>query len=145
VTVVAALELEDAVSSREGPGNADGAHGGLGPGRDEPDQFDRRDRVGNFLGKFHFALGRSAEARAVARSVGDRVDRLGVGVPEDERAPRHHPVDVPVAFDVLEICALSTRDEERVVVAHGAPRANGRVDAAGDQTSRPSEERRPGS
>ena len=71
----------------------------------------------------------------------DGLDDLGIGVPEDERAPRHHPVDVPAPVRVLEVGALGAGDEEGLLAAHRAPRAHGRVDAARDDRPRAAPER----
>ena len=50
-------------------------------------------------------LGRRAERRPVGGSLDDRGNRLGIRVPEDQRAPRHDPVDVALAVDVLDVRA----------------------------------------
>jgi len=65
-----------------------------------------------------------------------------IRVAEDERPPRHHPVDVAPPFDVLEVRTLPARDEERVVAADGTPGAHRRVDTAGDEAPRTGEELR---
>ena len=52
-------------------------------------------------------------------------------------APRHHPVDVAAAVDVLDLRARAAAHEHRLVEADRAHRANRRVDAAGDQLTRP--------
>ena len=57
-------------------------------------------------------------------------------MPEEQRPPRQHPVEVAVAVDVVEVRALAARDEERLVEPDGAHRAHGRVDAAGNQLER---------
>ena len=74
--------------------------------------------------------------RAAQRRLAHRLDRLRIGVPEEQRAPRQHPVEVAVAVDVDEIRAFAARDEERLVEPDGLHRAHRRVDAAGDQLER---------
>jgi hypothetical protein len=54
----------------------------------------------------------------------------------DERAPRHHPVDVAVAVDVDELGPLAALDEDRVAPDR-LHRPNRRVHAAGDQLLSP--------
>src|SRR5205085_10508738 len=88
--------------------------------------------------------GRRAERCAVACRVDDRLQRLRVRVPERERPPGHHPVDVAAAFDVLQVRALRPADEEGFVKPDGAHGANRRVDAAGDQLERAAVEVAPG-
>ena len=140
--MVAAGELEDPVAAGRGPGEAEGGHRGLGARRDEPDLLDRRDGVGDLGGELDLGLGRGAEAGTELRGRGDRLDGLRVGVAEEQRAPRHHPVDVAVAVDVLEVGALAAAGEERLVEPDRAHRAHGRVDAAGDQILSPAPQRR---
>ena len=60
-----------------------------------------------------------------------RVDDLGARVPEQQRAPRLHEVDVAPAVGVDEVRALAPDDEPRGP-AHGAERPHRRVHPAGD-------------
>jgi hypothetical protein len=85
--VVAALELQDRVQTGEPSGQADRAHRGLGPARDQPDHLDRGECVHDHLGQSDLGLGRSPE-RGPSASRGDgRLDDLGAGVPEKVRTP----------------------------------------------------------
>jgi hypothetical protein len=59
-----------------------------------------------------------------------------IGVAEEQRAPREHPVEVAVSVNVVEERALAALHEERLVEPHRAHRPHGRVDAAGDQLER---------
>ena len=54
------------------------------------------------LGEVHFERARRAEARAIARGGGERLDEAARRMPVDERPPRHHVVDEHVAVDVLD-------------------------------------------
>ena len=85
--------------------------------------------------QLHLGLGGRAEAGARRRGGGHRLHHLGMGVAGDQRAPRHHPVDVAVAVDVGQLGALAARHEQRVA-ADRAHRADGRVHAAGQQLRR---------
>src|SRR5581483_4240082 len=136
MAVVAAGELEDPVALREAAREAERAHRRLRPRRDEPHLLDRRHRVRDLGRELHLRLGGRAEARAAERRLAHRLDRLRVGVPEDERAPRADPVEVAVPVDVDEVRAFPALDEERLVQADGAHRPHRRVDAAGDQLER---------
>ena len=82
VAVVATRELEDAVARRERASKANGAHGRLGPGRDEADLLDRGDSIDDLRGELDLCLGRRAEARAALGGVADRGDRFRVRVPK---------------------------------------------------------------
>jgi hypothetical protein len=58
---------------------------------------------------------RSAEGRPAPSSLGDRSERLLVGVTEDERPPAHHPVEIAVPVDVLDRRAAAAADEDGLV------------------------------
>ena len=134
--VVAPGELQNSVAPREAARKPDGAHRGLRPRGDEPHQLERRNRVDELLGELDLALGRGAEGGAVADRVDDRPHGLGVGVAEDQRPPRHHPVDVAAALLVLDVRALAPTHEERLVEPDGPHRPDRRVDAARDNVAR---------
>ncbi len=85
--VVAALELQDGVTTGEPPGQADRAHRGLGPARDQPDHVDRGERIHDPLGQPDLALGWGPERGPSASRRDGRVDDLGAGVPEQVRSP----------------------------------------------------------
>ena len=87
VPVVAAGELDHMSSVGERARKTEGRHGRLGAGRDEPYLLDRRHRVHDLRGEVDLALGRRAEARPCERGLTHDLDRLGIGVAEDERPP----------------------------------------------------------
>jgi hypothetical protein len=136
VPVVAAGELEDAVARRECTRKAHGAHRRLGAGGDEAYLLDGRDGVGDLGGELDLRLGGRAEARPALGRLHDRLERLAVGMAEQQRAPRHHPVDVAVAVDVLDVRTLAAAHEDGLVEPDGTHRANRRVDAAGNELER---------
>jgi hypothetical protein len=128
VPVVAARKADDQVAAGEAPGQADGAHRRLGPRADQAHLVDRRHCVDDLFREPDFALRRRAERRPVERSLPDGLDHLRVRVPEDERSPRLHPVDVALPFGVFDVSTLAPADEERLA-PDDFPRANGRIDA----------------
>ena len=136
VAVVVAGELDHAVSARRGAREANGAHRGLGARRDEAHHLDRGHGVDDLGGQVDLSLGRRPERRAPGERLGHRRERDGVGVAEEQRAPRHHPVDVSVAVDVLDEGALAAAHEERLLEADAAHGPHRRVDAARDQALR---------
>ena len=125
MAVVAAGELENPVPPRRGAREAHGAHRGFGARRDQPDHLQRRDGVDELLGELDLALGRSAESRSLTRGRDDSLDGIGIGVAEQQRAPRHHPVDIAPALLVLDPSAFAAAYEERLVEADGAHCAHG--------------------
>src|SRR5205823_1922774 len=60
---------------------------------------------------------------------------LRARVPQDHRPPRADVIQVAVAVRILQSRALRLPNEERIA-AHGAERAHGAVDAAGNQLDR---------
>ena len=142
VAVVAAGELDDSISARERAGQPNRAHRRLRARRHEPHLLDRRDCVDDLRGELDLRLGRRAEARPMSRGLGDRLDRLRIGVPEEQRPPGHDPVDVALAGHVFDVRAVTTTDEERLVDTDRAHRTNGRVDASGDELLRSAPEPR---
>ena len=139
--VIAARELQDPVAAGEGPRNPDRAHRRLGAGGDEPDTLDRRHCVHDLLGEENLPLSGRAEGGAPSRGLPYGVHDPRLCVAEHERPPGHHPVDVPVAVDVLDPGALAARHEERLVDSDGGHGADRRVDPAWDHGAGAVEER----
>src|SRR5207247_223965 len=82
-------------------------HRRLGAGGDEPHHLNGRNRVDDLGGELDLGLGGPPERCPVRGGACDRIHRLRVGVPEHERPPGHHPVDVPAAVHVLDLGALA--------------------------------------
>ena len=135
MAVVAAGRLDDPVAVRERAREAQRAHRRLRPGGDEPHLLDGRHRGDDLLRELDLRLGRGAVARSAQRGLAHGLDRLRVGVPEDERPPRHDPVEEAAALG-LDVRARPAPHEERLVEPDAAHRPDGRVDAAGDQLER---------
>ena len=132
VPVVAALELHDEIAPGETSCQTDRAHRRFGPARDEPDHLDRRHRARDPFGELDLELGRRAERGPARRRLPGSLDDLGSRVTEQQRAPRLHEVDVPVAVGVDHVGALAPNREPRGP-AHGSERPNRRVHAPGDR------------
>src|SRR4029453_4002718 len=81
---------------------------------------------------------------AVARSAEGRLthglDRLRIGMPEDERAPRAHPVEPALSALLLQGRPGGPAPEERLVEADRPHRADRRVHPPRDQALCPPEE-----
>ena len=136
VAVVAARELDHPVAARRRPRQPERAHRGLGAGVDEPYQLDGRDGVDDLGGELDLRLGGGAEGGAAVGGEADGVQGLRVGVPEDQRAPRLNPVEVPRSGDVLDVRPLPAHEEQRLVEADGTHRPHRRVDPSGDEARR---------
>ncbi len=102
MTVVAALELHDAVASRGRARHPQSAHGRFRSGIDEPHAFDRRHQPADAFSERDLERARRAEARAAARRAGDGRHEALRGVAVNQRSPRHDVIDECVAVDVCE-------------------------------------------
>ena len=127
VAVVAALELYDLVTRREGAGQPEGGHGGLGAGVDEADEFNRRDSGADGAGQLHLQLRRGAVGGAASGGGDERLCDGGMGMPQDQRAKRRQVIDVCVPVHIENAGALPVGDDRRVA----ADRLEG-ADWAGD-------------
>ncbi|MPM32914.1 hypothetical protein SDC9_79481 [bioreactor metagenome] len=112
VAVVAALELDHLVPAGGAAGQPQGGHRRLGAGVDQPDLLDRG--AGDDLGgQVDLGAGRGAEGGAVRGRPGDRVEHLGMRVPQQHRPPGADQVDVLVAVDVGDVRPPGRPDEPR--------------------------------
>ncbi len=128
VAVVAAGELHHQVPPGEAAGQPDRGHGGLGARRHEADPVDRGPGH-DLLGELDLGRGGGAVRRAAGNRLGDGREDLGVGVPEQHRAPGADQVDVVVAVDVGQPGATGGPDEPGGS-AHGIEGADRGVDPA---------------
>jgi hypothetical protein len=106
--VVAALELQDAVASAEGAGEAHGVHVRLGAGGHEAHLLRAGHRLHDGLGERDAVLVGGEEGEAAAELLAHRVQHLRVPVPQEHRpgaeqvvqvvAPRHVAHMRPEAF-----------------------------------------------
>ncbi len=141
VPVVAAREGEHAAAPGERAREPERRHRRLGSRADQPDHLHGGDGVDDLRGELDLALRRGAEARTLGRRPADRLDRLGIGVPEDERPPGADPVEQPFPSRGLDVGALAPGDEERLLHPDRTHRTHRRVDTTGDQTLRARPER----
>ncbi len=102
VAVIMAGELHEQIAAGRAASEADGGHGGLGAGRDQPDTLDgtdlaEADAVCDERGELDLPLGGSAEREPAGGRFLHRGDDLGLCVAEQRGAPRRDEVDVLVA------------------------------------------------
>ena len=135
VAVVVAGELDDLGAAGGGTCEPHRCHRRLRARRDQAHHLRRGNTVDHLRCKLDLRLGRRAEARAALGGTRDRLDHPRMRMPEDQRPPRAHVVDVPVPVDVLDLGAGAGPYEERLAPdrAHRAHRA---VDAARDDLRR---------
>ena len=111
--------------------SAQRAHGGFGAGVHQPDHLHRRHRLRDQLRQFHFALGGRAEAGADFENLPQRVDHRRKTMPQQQRTPGAHVVDVRVPVGIENARALAAVDEPGNA-AHAAKRTHRRIHAARD-------------
>ena len=140
MAVVAAGEFHDLVAAGEAARQADGGHGGLGAAVAHADLLDGGHELHDELGHLDLVgIGR-AETGAVFERGGDGGADTRVVVSVDGRPPGADEVDQLAVVGGDERGAVRGLDEERCA-ADGAKRADGRVDAAGDELLGAGEER----
>ncbi len=138
VAVVAPGELHDQVASGEAAGQPDGRHRRLGAGGHQAHLIDRR-AGHDLLAELDLRQGRRAERRTARDRLGHGFDDRWMGVPQDQRSPRGHQVDVLVAVGVIQVGAGAAGHEARG--ATDSPEgAHGAVDPAGRHQAGPGEE-----
>jgi len=116
------------------PGQAQSAHGCLGPGADHAHHVDAGNRVYHGLGQLDLKPAGRAEARALGRCVGDGRRHLRVVVAEKHGPPGHDVVDEFGPILGGELAAARRGDEKRIAV-HALAGPHGAVDAARDEGS----------
>jgi hypothetical protein len=139
VSVIAPFELDDAAALRCRAGDPQRAHGGLGAGVDEPNAFHRGHQQRHALREACLEMGRRPEARPVRCSRCKRFDETVGRVSVNERAPRHHVIDVRVTVHILEVRAAGALDENGIC-ADRLERTYGTVHAARQDAHRFCEE-----
>jgi hypothetical protein len=96
VAVVAAVELDEPVAAGGGPGQAQGRHGGLGAGVDQPHHVHRRQGLGDQLRQVGLGGGGGAEGGAPLDRGAHRLDDRRVAVAQDVG---------PVGADVVQVAS----------------------------------------
>ena len=127
VPVVAAVELHEQVAAGGAARQPDGASSRPRcPTR--PGAPSRRAAIASTirLGELDLRLGRHPEAGSASGSRGGRLDDRGVRVPEQQRAPGLHEVDVARRRSTSSIHAPSPRADEHRRAADGPERADRR-------------------
>ena len=141
VTVIAAFELNDLISSREATRQTDGTHRRLRPRVDHTHTLYRGEELrADELG--HLDLTRIARSVAcpLLQLLTYRLLDGRVSVPEEQGSPRADVVDVLIAIGVEDVGALAVVDVEwgKTYRAEGTHRA---IDSAGDVSGGALEER----
>ena len=93
VSVVVALELDDTLAPREGPGHAQRAHRRLRAAVDETDQLQPRHHLLHQRRQLDLQRAGRAEAGPSRRRFGERRYHTRVSVAEDQRPPREYVVE----------------------------------------------------
>ncbi len=130
VAVVAAVELEDLVPSRDAPGQTDSGHHRLRAGVHHADLLDIGHQIHHQLRDLHLPAGRGAEAEAVLHSLLHRLTDHRVVMPQNHGTPGAYIVDVFPAILIVFIGAVCPGDEPGRHI-HRAEGAHRGVDPAG--------------
>ena len=127
MSVITAVELEDLVLARESTRQPYCAHGGFSSRIDEPHFLNRGEGVAYCFSKDDFIFCWGPEARPPANLLAERVLHGLSCVPEDERAPGTHKINVGNPIFVHYAAAPAGPDEDRIA-ADAAECPHGAVD-----------------
>ena len=105
VAVVAAGKFDDEIAPGGGARQADGAHGGLGARGHEPHLFESRIGLHHPFRQFHFRLAGRSKGRAGTAGLIDGLDDLRMRMPQDQRSPGTHEIDVAIAVNIENVRA----------------------------------------
>ena len=111
--VVVAFEFEELGPASVGAGQAQGQHGGFAAGVGESHHFSGRNHAAQALGRFHLGGSRGREVRALRHRLRNDFNQFGMSVSLDQRAERHHEIDVFVAVGVPHARALAAFEKHR--------------------------------
>ena len=131
VPMIAAVEFDNLVALGKAAGQADDAHAGLGAAAGHAHLFHAGHQVANQFG--HGDFERIGHAKAGARFGGGLHggDDFGMRMAEDGRSPGEHIINEFVAIHVPQFATGRAVHKKRLA-AHGAKRAHGGIDAAGN-------------
>ncbi len=114
VAVVAAIELDNGIPARGPACEPDGRHHRLGARGHEADHLEVGDGRGHEFGEFDFLPAGCSKGQTGCGGSCDRLDHIGMGVAEDQRAPGTNEIHVGVAVGVDHVAAFSAFAEERL-------------------------------
>ena len=111
MTVIATLELDDAVTARETTRQTPRGHASFGSGTRQTYNLDGRNAIADKFRQLGLCLGRCTERTATAKCRFNRVLHFGVAVPKDQRSPRSDAIDIFLPRDIPNLGSF-TRDEK---------------------------------
>src|SRR5436190_14353123 len=100
MTVVAAVKLDDAISTGETSCKSDRTHRRFGPGIHQPDLFNGWNELADQFRQFHLTSCRRAERSANLENFLEGAKNFRLAMSEKERPPRTDIVDVLIAIDI---------------------------------------------
>ncbi len=129
MSVVASLELHNAVSTSEAAREPNGGHAGFGSTGDHAHHLDAGIEPSNGTGHVDLGLGRGAKTHATLSGLTDGLDNLVVGMAQDCRTPSPTVVHITITVSIGDVSAFSGRNE-RWITTHGTKGPNRAIYAA---------------
>src|SRR4030042_3291854 len=114
MSMITAVKLEDQRTTGKGPGQADGTHGRLGPGGDQPDLFNGRDTRNDPFRQFDFGLGGGPVAGSPCGCLLDRLYHPGMSMTQYKGSPGSHIIQISVSIRIKDPGAFGPTDKQRV-------------------------------
>ena len=128
--VIVAREFYELIPPRVAAGETDGGHRRLRSRIDEPHALHVGRGVRDLFRKFRLPRGGRAEGQPLRRGGRHRPHHLFARMTENERTPAHHIVEIGVPRPIDDERPLSALDKDGIA-PHGAERAHGGIDPAG--------------
>ena len=134
--VIAAFKLHDVFAFCVSPGQPNRRHGRFRARADEADFLHVRKRAQHQFGQIRFRRGGSSKASTIAGRRHNRIQDIGLGVPQNQRSPRSDVVDQFVVVGVPDVRPLAAHDESGIS-SHRAKRPHRRIHTARNHAFRP--------
>src|SRR5690606_23547339 len=131
MSVIATFELYDPIASCESPRQANGAHRGFCARGHQANLLDGRHKPADGLCHSDFSFCRSAIAKALLQLLLQRLDDGSMAMPENQRSPCAHIVQIAVSIRIGQPGTFATLKEQRVAT-DATEGTNRRIDTPGD-------------
>ena len=128
MAVVAPLELDQQLATRDTACQTDRAHGGLGARTHQSHHFHAGHEPDDFFRQFSLAFGRCAKRKPILNGPLHRLQNSRMTMSQNHRTPGADVIDEPLSVGIPEIRPLGPLHETRRS-AHGAKGAHWRIDA----------------
>ena len=111
--MVVPFELEELCSSRVCAGQTQGEHRGFTAAVGETNRISGWHHPAKVLRRFHLRWSGGRKMRALGDSLRNYIDNVWMRMPVDERAKRHHEIDVLVSVEIPDVRSAAALEHDR--------------------------------